>query len=351
MWGSGVLILKSGSLASAASKDFRAATANHPDGIQIQGNFTFGASGASVYTFSTPISTTTDVVLTFNTVTTGFNTQDADVMTLGGNLTIGGTGGVRIGNAINESVAGRSITINSGTVTFGNTTTPANLLNGYTGNTTINGGSLILAANNNNPIANSPVITVNGTLNVSSVTGAGGFKLAATQTLAGSGGVTGAVTAQSGSTISPGASPGSLVITGALTAEAGSTTAIELDGTSFTFNGTEQYDRLKVTGLTTLAGALSVDTSALTLVDGQVFGIVDAVGGRSGMFSNYGEDAVIATSGLLKLKITYMGSVSDGSVSRFGGSDVVLFTAIPEPGALALLALPWLMLKRRSRRI
>ena len=150
----------------------------------------------------------------------------------------------------------------------------------------------------------------------------------------------------------PGTSTGSLEVASA-NLQAGSTLDIELGGTGFDLNVTEEYDRLKVTtGTATLAGDLTVAlVNPFTLGSDQRFGIVNAAGtgGRSGTFSNYAEGATILTNNGYDLKITYAGSVTDTTVAQFGGSDVVLYTvAVPEPGTiglllvcLSLLALAW----------
>ena len=91
-----------------------------------------------------------------------------------------------------------------------------NAVNTYTGNTTINGGTLALGqlAGVSASIAGSPLITLNNgsTLDVTGTTTAS-MTLGAAQTLAGTGTVNGSVTTTAGSTMSPGGSIGTLTVT------------------------------------------------------------------------------------------------------------------------------------------
>lgn len=325
----GTLILNGGSLRAGQAKVFAAATLPT---ISIIGDFTFGSTAAFVNDFRGAVSTTGNRSVTFNSVTTLFGDGTGTAIALGGDLALSGTGGATFANGI--SGASRSVTVNSGTFTISGNSS-------YSGDTTINGGTLNLTTTGTNNIASSPIVTVGGgTLNVSGVTGAGGFALVNGQTLAGGGSITGAVTAASGSTVSPGTSPGSLVFSSTLNLQSGSTLDIDLAGTSFTLNGTENYDRVKVTGATTLAGNLSVSLDTFTLGANQFFGILDAVGGRTGTFANYAEGATVLTNGGFDLKITYLGSFTDtGTPSITGGSDVVLYTTaiVPEPSSLVMM--------------
>lgn len=168
--------------------------------------------------------------------------------------------------------------------------------------------------------------------------------------LKGSGAVTGAVTVNDGAVLAPGASPGGLAINGALTLASGSTLQIELAGTGFEFNVLEQYDRVRASGLSTLAGDLSVSLmDGFALTGGEIFGIVDAAGGLSGQFANLAEGDTVLSAGGVDLKITYLGNVTDTTVDKTGGADVVLY-AVPEPATMALLGLGGVTVLLRRRR-
>lgn len=202
----------------------------------------------------------------------------------------------------------------------------------YTGATTVSAGTLL----------------VNGSLGNTAVAVNAG-------TLGGIGTIAGSVTVGA-ATYAPGASPGSLEIAGNLTLGSGSTTGIELGGTAFTLNGTEDYDRTKLTGVTpvlSLSGALAVGLfGGFTPEDNQAFGIFQLGSGATltGFFTGLGEDAVVGTFGGKDLYITYQGDFGDtGPVATFGGNDIVLYS-IPEPSAAALGALGMLMLLRRRQR-
>jgi len=190
-------------------------------------------------------------------------------------------------------------------------------------------------------------LLVNGTMNYSST--AAGLAVNG-GTVGGTGRISETITV-TGGTVAPGASAGSTEISGALSLDDASTTQIELGGTVFTFNDTEEYDRIKVSGTTTLDGALDlVLLDGFTPAEGNLFGILDAVGGLSGTFAGLPEGAAVWNSGLTYLFITYAGLVDDASVALFGGNDVVLYSVvIPEPASVALLLSGAVLALRRRR--
>jgi autotransporter-associated beta strand protein len=99
----------------------------------------------------------------------------------------------------------------------------------YSGGTFINAGTLALGATGS--ISNSAqiVVAAGATFDVSALSA---FNLAANRTLAGGGTVMGNVTAQTGSTIVPGSSAGTLVISGNLSEAGGVTHNFELSSTT-----------------------------------------------------------------------------------------------------------------------
>ncbi|OJW75877.1 autotransporter domain-containing protein [Thiobacillus sp. 65-1402] len=105
----------------------------------------------------------------------------------------------------------------------------------YSGDTNINGGTLIV----NGSIAGATFVNSGGTL--------------------GGSGTLGDVTVKSGGTLSPGNSPGILSVNGDLTLNAGSTTVMEIDGPT---PGTG-YDQINVSGSATLDGTLDLRFGAM----------------------------------------------------------------------------------------
>jgi len=154
-------------------------------------------------------------------------------------------------NSIDSVIAGGS----SGTLTKeGAGTLTLSAANTYSGDTKVNAGTLKLTTAGNNNIANSPKIIVGGgaILDVSTVTGPGGFQVVSGQTLGGSGAINGAVTINTGGTLAPGASIGTLTMNSNLTfANGGNKWVVELLGAA--------ADHVDVTGTLTLGDATALE--------------------------------------------------------------------------------------------
>ena len=91
-------------------------------------------------------------------------------------------------------------------------------------------------------------------------------------TLRGTGSITGGDLSNSGGTVAPGTSPGTLTLTDDYTQGSGGALAVEISGAA---PGTG-HDQLVVGGTAALAGTLSVATSGFTPSTGQQFKVVDA---------------------------------------------------------------------------
>ena len=329
-----------------------------------------------------------DVGLTAATIGSAGN-----ALTLGGNLTTAGASNVAASSTVNvggtTTVSSGALTINgalgvngaiagsgavvvgstgslTGNATIANATTISGGTFGSSGNTLTLGSTL--GATGDNSIASNVTVNVAGTTTISSgvftvngtLGGAGGKIVGSTATLGGSGTLSGDITVQTGGFLTPGNSPGSLVVGDNL--YLAGTVTIELGGTAFTLNGTEDYDRIKLSGATA-----TLDLSGSTLnvaqwnsfvpVPGDKFGIFQMESGAtiSSTLGGFAEGATVATIGGQVIKITYVADFGDsGAIALTGGNDIALYTPIPEPSAYAALVgfgATALALYRRRRRV
>ncbi|BCU76587.1 hypothetical protein llg_13020 [Luteolibacter sp. LG18] len=176
-----------------------------------------------------------------------------------GGLSVTGTTTLKIGNLNTADTFAGSINngakilalnkVGTGTLTLSGAS-------GYTGATILSAGSLV----------------VDGSLGSTAVT------VASTATLGGGGSVGGAVTVQSGGTLSPGNGIGTLTLGGGLTLQTGCTTRLEINRTAGT------CDKLAVTGTFTRAGTLQVTSLGGTFAAGDSFTLFTA-GSFAGSFS------------------------------------------------------------------
>jgi len=262
-----------------------------------------------------------------------------------GNLT--GTGGL-----ITGSSGTRTLTIGSGDNGGGNFQGVIENGSGGTTALTKTGNAAITLSGTNTytgaTLLSAGTLLVNGALGNTAVTANAG-------TFGGTGALAGNVTINAAN-FAPGASPGSLEIAGNLSLTASSTALIELGGTAFDLNVTEEYDRTKLTGaasiLTLGGGALNV-SALVSLAANQAFGIFQLEAGatRTGTFAGLLTDgSLVGNFGGQDLFITYSGDFGDsGTVSTTGGNDIVLYTVIPEPSTALLGAFGLLALLRRRR--
>jgi len=177
---------------------------------------------------------------------------------LAGNATIkaadvsGGAHNISLGGIL--SGGGGLTKTGAGTLTLAGTNT-------FSGNTTVSAGTLVV----NNPSG--------------SATGSGVVSIANGGTLAGNGIISGAVTVNSGGTLVPGNTPGTLTFGNSLTLAAGSTNIFEISNAPLT------NDVAKIFGALTNGGTLIVtNIGAAALAAGDSFKLFNA-GSYSGAFS------------------------------------------------------------------
>jgi fibronectin-binding autotransporter adhesin len=228
-------------------------------------------------------------------------------------LTIGNGnagGGNYAGVIADRNVGGGTGTGTVALTKTGNGTITLSGTNTYTGATTINGGTLLVTGST----ASGSAVTINNS-----------------GTLGGTGIVSGTVQVNSGGTLSPGTSPGTLT-TGAVTLANGSIFAVDLTAAS----GNDLLVAPSVTLGTLVTGpSLSLNITG-TLSMGQQFFIVDNTGANavSGVFA---QGATI-TSGQYTFLIDYLADF--GTSSATGGNDIMLqVTAIPETSTWVIAAL------------
>ena len=317
-------------------------------------NSALGAAG----TIKIGTTTTTGTLNYTGTGTTSSNrTVDLAGTTGGATINANGSGTLKFTNNFTASGAGSKLLTLGGNNTGANEISGA-IVNNSVGNTSAltkaDGGTWILSGNNTytgNTTVNAGTLLIGNTVGSSASLASGStVSVGASGTLGGYGTIGGATTITDGK-LAPGASAGSLKFGGTLSLVGSSgapQTQIELGGTSFTLDSTEQYDRIKLTGATpvlTLAGTLDVSLiNSFSLADNQAFGIFQLGSGatRSGTFSGLAsDDSLVGTYGGKNLYITYSADFGDsGPVVLTGGNDIALYTVqtIPEPSTWALVA-------------
>jgi len=313
--------------------------------LKALGNQTDWLNSATINTNQLALSSVT---------TTTTSTIDSNGFSVAINSNISGAGGFNITSSTG-----------TGTVTLGGTNT-------YNGATTVKTGSLALANSSANNIASSSKILVGDTaahntagLTVSGLNSGGGLALAANQTLAGYGTVTGNVTGVSTSTFAPGDTNanGQLSVKGNFTLGAGSL-AVDLNpavhAAGATLTAGTDYDQLvDATGSTVnVSNGVLALTIGNNLVNNDVFTILDNQG-ISAVIGNFASATVngTAATGSLANGGTFSANVGGTNYSfliNYGagtGNDVTLTVAVPEPGTCAaMIGLGGIGLLTRRRR-
>ena len=190
-------------------------------------------------------------------------------------------------NAFTVQAAGGTIDTNGFNVLF------SGAFSGAGGLTKIGLGSAILSAMNT---VNGSVAVNGGTLNIAGILSSLDVQINSGGTLSGRGHVIAPIFVNSGGTLAPGDTIGTLSVTDRVTMRAGSTLAIDIDGRNYTTaGGSGSYDRIVVAGTAgtfiaggtiapRLRGITAPATNAFTPVLGDRFTVITAAS-NSGQFA------------------------------------------------------------------
>jgi autotransporter-associated beta strand protein len=236
--------------------------------------------------------------------------------TVNGSGTITASGHWLQSGTVNASLGGSSGLTKSGAGTA--TLTAAN---SYSGNTTINQGTLALTGSGAIPSSSVINIASGAFLDVSAIS----FSLGASQTIKGNGTVVGSVTANG--TVAPGSSIGTLTFNGAL-ALAGAT-QMELDRA-----GAPNADLISATSIVE-GGTLTVVNIGGSLLVGDSFNLFDGT----------------LSSSFTTVNLPSLDAGLDWDVSDLGNGGTLTVIGVPEPSTLACLGvgLTALVLFRRRK--
>ncbi len=243
---------------------------------------------------------------------------------------VSGTGLTNINGVIaNGTAAGSFAKQGTGTVVFGATNT-------YTGSTLVQAGTLRVASTG--VIQSGALFSVSPGATLDVVTGG---RALGTVNVAGTvmGGGTIGTLIFTGSTLSPGASPGApgtLNVTNNLTLNANTHYILDIAGPS---NALGTYDRVDVAGGNiTLDGDFAGSTPAFGGAAGDIFGIIlnNGAGTTTGIINGVADGGLV-TIGSQQFNIFYSGNFNAGSPNSSGllgtGNDVLL-VAVPEPSVI-----------------
>ncbi len=345
------------------------ATLNWNDDSDSLKNGNFTKTGAGALVLADPLTgagqtvTINDGTLTLSGTNTytGLTTINAGTLELSGGAAIADTGAVTLADAAGATLklstgeiigslagggtTGGNVNLQSYKLTVGDTndTTYAGAISGtggqldkqgsgkltltgsnaYSGTTTVVAG--VLALTGTGSISSSTIIDVQSgaTLDVSGTTGT--YTIASGQTLKGKGTVQGGLILDSGATLAPGSSPGTLN-TGSLTLSGTTVSSFELNPADQTI-GSNINDLVVVTGDFTLDGLLDVTATSgdFSLVTSGTWRLFNYSGGT---FTNSGM-TLNSMPALASGKSWQLDTATAGQIN---------LTVIPEPGTAGIVA-------------
>ncbi|MDA0254476.1 MAG: autotransporter-associated beta strand repeat-containing protein [Planctomycetota bacterium] len=257
----------------------------------------------------------------------------------------------RLGATLTSGITG------TGNLTFsGPGTLTLNAANGYTGATSISAGTLAIGAAGSIANTSGVAIASGATFDVSA---ASGFAIGSSQTLSGVGTVAGAISIAG--THSPGTSPGLQTFDSNLTYSSGANVDWELIANSQGSAGTD-YDQIAVGGNLDFAGTTTLDLIFNTGGSGVAWSNTFWDNDRAwlvwdlstGSISNLGNLSINTVDWLDGSGTAFSTARPDASfsISQVGQDVSLVYTAVPEPGVLAMLPAAGLALVglRRFRR-
>ena len=331
----GATTISNGVLSINSIQNAGSSTANALGNPAVGAGSIIGLAASGTLQFTGSANGASDRVISLSTPAGGTFTLDAsgsETFALSGGITSAGTSGTSTliltgsGNGSESGIIANGTGANTTAVTKnGSGTWTLGGGNTYSGDTSVNGGTLVVGGFIVGSTAvNAGTLVVNGTISGSTSVSSGG-------TLAGSNGTLGNVTVESSGTFSPGGNgTGSLRVNGDLELKASSNFNVQFD----TDGG--------------FVDAISVNGN-LTIVTGAVFNVSD-IGSAPDGFLNFPND-IITYSGtwnggtFLGLQddsiftsegITYLISYNDNDINGLGLHAVTL-TIVPEPGAAVTL--------------
>ncbi|MBO9663926.1 autotransporter-associated beta strand repeat-containing protein [Dokdonella sp.] len=203
-------------------------------GVTKRGAGTLTLSAGNAYTGNTVVEAGTLALANVNAAVNSTVVLNGGTLGFGAiaNATFGGLGGSQ--NFALQNAGGAAVALVVGN--NGSSTTYSGAMSGPGSLTKIGGGTLTLAGTSSYAGATSVSA---GTLRVNGTSGSGALTVAGGATLGGSGRVAGIATAQNGSHLAPGNSPGTLTFSGGLALNAGAVLDLELGTAS---------DLIKVSG-------------------------------------------------------------------------------------------------------